>query len=108
MRVAVVESVGLTPTAWGEAKRMLSGCIYEQKWTDLTLDQLTHQVRALIAIVLVNQGCVTPLGRTLQVSVSCRENGDLLRLIRGRYAAIFNKLSKVRMSESVAAVTGLA
>ena len=48
LRTTVVDAVGLTTEGWNEAKDILSGCVYEQKWTDLTIDQLCNQVRVMV------------------------------------------------------------
>lgn len=37
------EAIGLGPDDWGAAQRELGGCLFEQKWLDLTCGELCDQ-----------------------------------------------------------------
>ncbi|CAM9501167.1 unnamed protein product, partial [Laminaria digitata] len=57
------------PDGWAAAQRTLGGCLFEQKWLDLTCGELCEQV-----------------------SVMCLPHGQLLQEMRRRNASAFNRL----------------
>ncbi|CAM9108122.1 unnamed protein product [Discosporangium mesarthrocarpum] len=65
----VLGATGMSPEGWSRCRIALGGCLFEQKWLDLTAGELCDQV-----------------------SVLCLEHGQLLREIRTRYASVFNQL----------------
>lgn len=62
-------AVGIGPEDWAGAQRALGGCLFEQKWLDLTCGELTDQV-----------------------TVMCLPHGQLLQEMRRRNASAFNRL----------------
>jgi hypothetical protein len=91
-----MEAIDMTTSQWRDAKHLLSGCIYEQKWTDLTCDQLCNQVCPISTLIPIRARLTS--WWIAQVSVACKQHGDLLRILRARYAEIFNSVSKVSRS----------
>lgn len=44
LRKDAATALGLSPAAWTDIKDAMASCVYEQKWTDLTFQQLCNQV----------------------------------------------------------------
>lgn len=65
----VRSAIGMGPDGWATAQRTLGGCLFEQKWLDLTCGELCEQV-----------------------SVMCLPHGQLLQEMRRRNASAFNRL----------------
>ncbi|CAM9861181.1 unnamed protein product [Scytosiphon promiscuus] len=65
----VKHAVGIGPDDWAAAQHTLAGCLFEQKWLDLTCGELTDQV-----------------------TVMCLPHGQLLQEMRRRNASAFNRL----------------
>lgn len=68
----VRNAVGLSPEDWASIQNVLGGCLFEQKWLDLTCGELCEQV-----------------------AVACLPHGQLLQEIRRRSASVFNRLHKL-------------
>lgn len=65
----VKNALGLGPGDWAEAQRILGGCLFEQKWLDLTCGELCGQL-----------------------GVMCLPHGQLLQEMRRRSASVFHRL----------------
>lgn len=68
----VRNAVGLGPEDWAAAQHTLGGCLFEQKWLDLTCGELCDQVAVL-----------------------CLPHGQLLQEMRRRSASAFNRLHEL-------------